>query len=59
MKNVFTIAFLFVLKQYYQIPYQLIKNPIAQIMSYRNWKKFRDNKNFIGTVLKDLFKPFD
>ena len=34
MKDVFTIAFLLMLKQYYQISYQLIKNPIVQIMSY-------------------------
>ena len=34
MKDVFIIAFLIMLKQYYQISYQLIKNPIVQIMFY-------------------------
>ena len=34
MKDVFTIAFLLILIQYYRIAYQLIKNPIVQIMSY-------------------------
>ena len=34
LKDVFTIAFLVMLKQYYQISYQLIKNPMVQIMSY-------------------------
>ena len=34
MKDVFTIACLLMLKQYYQISYQRIKNPIVQIMSY-------------------------
>ena len=24
-----------------------------------NWKKSQDNKNFVGTVLMDLPKPFD
>ena len=34
MKDVFTIAFLLMLKQYYQISHQLIKNPVVQIMPY-------------------------
>ena len=34
MKDLFTIAFLLMLKQYYEISYQLLKNPIVQIMSY-------------------------
>ena len=24
-----------------------------------NWKKSRDNKNFVGTILMDLYKAFD
>ena len=34
MKDVVTIAFLLMQKQYYQISYQLTKNLIVQIMSY-------------------------
>ena len=30
MKDLFTIAFLLMLEQYYQISYQLIENPIAK-----------------------------
>ena len=33
-KDAFPIAFLLMLKQYYQISYQFIKNPIVQIMSF-------------------------
>ena len=40
------------LKQCYQISYQHIK-------LIENWKKVRDNKNFVGTVLMDLSKAFD
>ena len=62
MKDVFTLALRLILKQYYEISYQLIKNPMVQIMSYydlENWKKSRDNKNFVGTVLMDLSNAFD
>ena len=34
MKDVFTIAFLLMLKQNYQISNQPIKNPVVQTMSY-------------------------
>ena len=37
MRDVFTITLLS--KQYYQISYQLIKNPILQIMSYTKLEK--------------------
>ena len=34
MKDLFPIVFLIMMKQYYQTSYQLIENPMAQIMSY-------------------------
>ena len=58
MKDVFTIAFLLMLKQYYHISYQLIKYPYSSnhvlLRLIENWEKFRDNKTFVGTVLIDL-----
>ena len=50
------------LKQYYQISYQLIKKSYSSnhvLLEKKNWKKSRDNKNFVGTVLMDLSKAFD
>ena len=45
MKDVFTIAFLLMLKQYYQVSFQLIKNAVTQIMSYLNlWKTGKSPK---------------
>ena len=45
MKDVFTIAFLLMLKQYYQVSFQLIKNAVTQIMSYLNlWKTGKNPK---------------
>ena len=59
-----SLSSLLVLKQYYQILYQLTKSPIVQIMYVllrliENWKKSRDKKNFMGTVLMDLSKAGD
>ena len=34
MKDLFTKAFLVMLKQHYQISFEIIGNPIDQIMSY-------------------------
>ena len=47
MKDVFTITFLLMLKQYYQVSYQLIKNPIFQIMSSR---KNRETINILWVL---------
>ena len=47
------------LKQYYQISYQLIRRPIVLLRLIENWKKSLDNKNFVGTVLMDPSKAFD
>ena len=65
MKDVFTIAFVLILKQY-QIYAETIstykKSYISNHVLLRlkeNWKKSRDNKNFVGTVLIDLSKAFD
>ena len=63
IKDVFTIASLLVLKQYYQNSHQLIKNSYssnhALLGPIENWKKSRDNKNFVDTVLLDLSMGFD
>ena len=58
MKDVFRIAFLLMLKQYYQISYQLIKNPVVQIMTNHR-KNSWNNKDFVDTVFKDLSKAFN
>ena len=62
MKDVFTIAFLLMLKKSYRISCQLIKIPIVQInvllRLIENWKKSRDYENFAGTVLMDFSKTF-
>ena len=56
MRDVFTITLLS--KQYYQISYQLIKNPILQIMSYTKLEKSRDIKHFVCTIFMNLSKAF-
>ena len=63
MEGVFTIAFLLMLKQYFQISYQLIKKSYSSnhvlLRLTENWKKSQDNKSFVGTVLMDLSIVFD
>ena len=59
MKDLFTVTFLLMLKQYYQISYQLLRSPIVLLRLIENWKKSLDNKNFVGTVLMDPSKAFD
>ena len=59
MKDLFTVTFLLMLKQYYQISYQLLRRPIVLLRLIENWKKSLDNKNFVGTVLMDPSKAFD
>ena len=63
MKDGFTIAFLLLLKQCYQVSYQLIKKSYSSnhvlLRLIENWKKSWDNKNFVDTVLMDPFKAFD
>ena len=60
MKDSSTIAFFLMMKQNYQVSYQLTENPIVSSQSrIENWKKSLGNMNFVGTVLMDLFKVFD
>ena len=55
MKDVFTMAFRLVLKQYYQNSHQLIKKYYslnhALLRLIENWKKSRDNKYFVVLLL--------
>ena len=49
-------------EQYHQILYQLIENPLVQIMSYKTYRKLEktlDKKKFVGTVLIAPSKAFD
>ena len=62
MEDVFTIAFLLMLKQYYLVSYQPIKKYFSSnhvlLRLIENWKKSRDNKNLVGTFLRHLSKAF-
>ena len=55
MKDVFTMVFRLVLKQYYQNSHQLIKKYYslnhALLRLIENWKKSRDNKYFVVLLL--------
>ena len=63
IEDVFTIAFFLMLKQYYLNFISAYKKSYSSnhvlLRLTENWKKSRDNKNFVGTVLLDLSKAFE
>ena len=63
MEVVFTVAFLLMLKRYQLNFISAYKKSYSSnhvlLRLIENWKKSRDNKNFVGTVLLDLSKAFD
>ena len=59
IEDVFTIAFFLMLKQYYLNFISAYKKSYSSnhvlLRLTENWKKSRDNKNFVGIVLLDLY----